>query len=347
VRSKFALGLLLLLAAAAGSAQAAPKPSQREFVLVLRPDWKPCPSGVLPRVTVAEVATRPERFKGRCVRVRGVWAGSELYADLDAYHLRPNHFSPYREDPRAIAGRIGVYTPPDLVRQRAAAYETPVRADMVGRVGVCEDLVRRAELVSGYCREASGAILAVDDADLVSFRLARLVGERDRRDLGDLAPAPADWAYRARVESLLRDWLAAVAAGDRATLARLHGLGDELDGARGDDLARAIGIDDRTPGEIRGWRGQHQLAIFLAKPFGAEAADPARSRWDRAAVGCVCREADCTGRWPISWADAAANAARPYICLDLGLKAAGAGKDATPWLVSARVDGRRLVEPAK
>jgi hypothetical protein len=348
VKSKLALGLALALAAA-GVGTDAPaagrKATQpREFVLVLRPDVAQCPTGALPRVSVVEVAADPVRFKGACVRLQGVWAGDGLYADLDAYQRRATAFGPYEDEPKAAAGGVGVYAPPDLIARKAAAYDMPVRADMVGKLGTCEDLAKGALMVSGYCRGGAGAILAVDDADLAPLRVSRLVSEDDRRKFGNLAPAPADWAAAAQVDGLLAAWLQAVAHGDADTLARLHGKGDSLKGARPDEVMRAVEIDEGLWSEVRSWSRPHQTAVFVAKPRGASGPDRSNSRWDQAAVGCVCREDDCAGRWPISYADTGTNGARPYLCVELRRS----GKDRaspSPWRVSAHADDRRLSEP--
>lgn len=168
VRRLFACIAAASLSVLAHGGHAAPG---RPLVVVFGPPEARCPAGRLPRATVGELAANPAKFKGRCVRVLGVWARRELYADVDAYQSREADAQRLAGDPARTPRLIGVYAPKDLIDRKGASYDTPVRADMIGRVGSCADLEAGAAMVAGYCHTGpSNAFLAVHDADLAPVR---------------------------------------------------------------------------------------------------------------------------------------------------------------------------------
>jgi hypothetical protein len=157
----------LFLALAASPVLAAPRP---EVVINFGPPEANCPSGALRRVTIREILAQPGRFSRKCVRVRGVWAGNALYEDFEAYRRADGTYDVY--EPAAEAKPwIGLYAPRDLRDRRGASDPTPIRADMIARVGDCEDLWRGRAIAAGYCRAHEGPYLAVHDADVAPLRL--------------------------------------------------------------------------------------------------------------------------------------------------------------------------------
>ncbi len=151
------------------SVRAAPQP---EVVINFGPPEANCPAGVLRRATIREIVAYPDRFARRCVRVRGVWAGNTLYEDLEAYRRSAGTYDVY--DPAAVAAQewIGIYAPRDLTDRRGASDPTPIRADMIARVGDCDDLWRGRAIAAGYCRTHEGPFLAVHDADVAPLRIS-------------------------------------------------------------------------------------------------------------------------------------------------------------------------------
>ena len=157
----------VVLVAPAGSGRTAPRP---EVVVVFGPPEANCPTGALRRSTIREIAAHPAQFSRKCVRVRGVWAGNALYEDLDAYRRYGGGYDVYDPAAAPAHARIGVYAPRDLVERRGAGEAIPIRADMVARVGDCDELWRGGALAAGYCRANRGAFLAVHDADVAPVR---------------------------------------------------------------------------------------------------------------------------------------------------------------------------------
>ena len=339
------IALLVVLAGAIASAAAA-QSRDDDYVLVFRPDSPNCPRGQRPRVTVTRLAADPKPYLGRCVRVSGVWSGRELYADLDAYHRRGGRHTIYDDITRPRTFQVGVYAPDDLIKLKGGSYDTPTAADMIARVGDCEDLWKGALFVAGYCHSDFGAYLAVEDADLAPLRLARLVSDKDRFQVGDLAVAPKDWAHRGAQEKLIRDWMRAFAAREEKALIELYGLsGPQLDQAR--KWSDTPGVSPPAPAyaDFQTYRPGRQVEVFLEKPHDASGPDSSREGWDWDSIGCVCREADCTGRWPIGRMDARNNPMRPYVCLEFSR--VGPDNEPPRWQLRAHLDERRMIEPGR
>jgi hypothetical protein len=87
-----------------------------------------------------------------------------------------------------------------------------------------------------------------------------------------------------------------------------------------------------------------QIAVFAAKAPGAIAPTLAYLNEYREVVGCVCRDRDCTGRWPISTADAWSEIHRPFVCAQIF--DAGEGNGQHLWVLRALVGGDVLTEPS-
>jgi hypothetical protein len=142
-----------------------------EVVINFGPPEANCPSGALRRATIREIVARPDRFARKCVRVRGVWAGNALYEDADAYRRTNGTYDVYDPAGAAMTGTwIGIYAPRDLSDRRGASDQTPIRADVIARVGDCDDLWRGRAIAAGYCRGHEGPFLAVHDADVAPLR---------------------------------------------------------------------------------------------------------------------------------------------------------------------------------
>jgi hypothetical protein len=166
--SRIASLAAVLFSAAGWTTQAAPP----EVVINFGPPEANCPSGALRRATIREIVAAPGRFSRKCVRVRGVWAGNTLYEDVDAYQRSKGTYDVYDPGAQAASARIGIYAPRDLTDRRGASDPTPIRADMIARVGDCEELWRGRAIAAGYCRTHEGPFLAVHDADVAPLRLA-------------------------------------------------------------------------------------------------------------------------------------------------------------------------------
>jgi hypothetical protein len=166
--------------------------------------------------------------------------------------------------------------------------------------------------VTGYCHYFDGAYVWMHELEQRrGKRFERRIGDYEREDYGDLAPAPLDWPHRAMVEELAARFLDALRSQDRERLARLHfrdvGLEWEDDEA---ELLRFLLARGSPFASVRNAGTSPELIILVERDrLGADA-----ERDDYSAMVCFCREKSCAGRWPIASFDADNVRTRPYVC---------------------------------
>ncbi|HKR24922.1 MAG TPA: hypothetical protein VJS15_06650 [Allosphingosinicella sp.] len=137
--------LALVLAAAA--AQTPPQVSA---------DPATCNAARARRVEFHVVLADPEAWFGRCISVRGLWAGRAFFARTTDARRR---YAESREDSRDR--RIGIYASDELARMRRAP---PRSYRAVGMLLDCSWLCEGQVFVSGYCHNhGTGPILAVTE----------------------------------------------------------------------------------------------------------------------------------------------------------------------------------------
>lgn len=329
--------LLAILLALIFCSSAAARDDAEELVIVFHPVAE-CAGKPIVDTTVEAVAASVEPFRGKCVRVRGVWGGMRLYGSLHDYWRTPKMLGSEDDDSPTRAHRLGVYGQQIRWRLPTGMSET----EMVGVVGTCEDLAKGAVMVMGYCHYEHGAWIAPVRARSRPLRPVRLTSEADRLALGGLAVAPADMAERPAVVALTRRWLAAVRAGDRKALNALYGQ-DEPPDPEWDDVAPLFKGSPLLYRDRRLFRPNAQIEIFAGKAPGAAGPDRSKEGWQWGLVSCVCKTADCTGRWPIFGEDAANRIDRPYVCLSVSQM--NGPKEPLAYTVDTYTEERGLREP--
>lgn len=183
-----------------------------------------------------------------------------------------------------------------------------------GKAGSCEadylDAQERIDaedsnafvFLTGYCHYSGGAYLKVVDADVLPNTWLRPTSDEDRERLNGLIRASPGWAAMPVVHSLLERWLEAARTGDRKKIAQMTFIdgqsSEETHDARAMQVAKSV------------LETKRQSALFaIGEPYVPG---------DLAiAYQCVCRETDCTNRWPVTRADATWSNRRPYRCVQL------------------------------
>lgn len=262
--------------------------------------------------TVAQIAAKPDAYEGRCVAVDGTMRGTTLFDSVDGVYLEPTDST----NPASSGLRIGL---DNVSRQDWESYR---HVSVVGRVQDCETVrnclhASAAEnefvMITGYCHYYDGPYLWV--RDLRSRRgepFMRRMGNDARSDYGDLMPAPDDWLYRAKIETLASEFLRALQTNDRDELANIHfrNVGLEWDDDEA-EMLRFLLKDRRSPfSTIRTATTPPQQIILVERSL----LDEGPSEENYTATVCFCREKSCTGRWPIATFDADNVASRPYAC---------------------------------
>lgn len=273
-----------------------------------------CTSANAKRVEFASVALNPSAYAGECVRLKGFWAGPALYSSRDGYYLAGAIVSDLAPDNPQRVYRIGVY--PHGVQAEAAAdsqlHSEASDADMIGRVGMCEQFWDAGLMVTGYCHYSHGAILSASRISYKPRRLVRLTDDASRARIGNLRPMAADSPERPRTEQAMRRWLSDVRTKNAADYAVLTGWVGELDFGRPDEINYLV---MKAPwssfAELRSGTGEPQTRIFEILD---RSQTPLRPDPDNLAEFCVCVAGDCEGKWPISVSDAAYAPTRPYVC---------------------------------
>lgn len=302
-------GIILTLAVAAiaglgadvgHAAPSAPMPSTPfVYIFDMGGPGQHCTPAEAIRVDPATVTRSPQTYLGKCIEMRGIASRGRLYADRDAY---------YRDSPHAgstgmTEGVVGLYG----LRLLDVHLAELTTVDVTGRLHEC---VPDQPYTWGYCityapgRVAVGA-QTIEDLDETPVRL---IGEDNRRRVGDLRLVAADWPHLAEAAPLAGKALAALKARDWSGLVTLGGYVGQPDERSMDRLRRAL-EPARTPALEAA--GSGQVKWFEVVP----AADVKVEPGDWAAEACVCRFNDCGDLWPISKMDAGAPSERPYLCL--------------------------------
>lgn len=145
--------------------------------------------------TVAEIAANPQQYKLRCVAITGVIHGIYVSDTVDGVYVQPRE----RGNPSSNGLTLGL----DDIRGHVSDEFRHV--SILGRVEDCNSLRRIVVspegdilMTLGYCHYFSGPFLWVKD---LRYRrgppIERRMNSCDRKDYGDLQPAPEDCPRRA------------------------------------------------------------------------------------------------------------------------------------------------------
>lgn len=265
--------------------------------------------------TVREVATAPDTWVGRCVRLEGFTTGSTFYQDVGGTY----RFKASDKEDRPNDGWLGLY-----FLQKGAYRRKPLEASVAGVVDTCsrqwDELQAQAGpndlvMLTGYCHYHLGLILLdVTVRHGTSISVPRLTGEASRRRFGDLLTVEEAGSPPAEPLGLLRRFVAAVRAGDAIAAASLaDGYNDNI---LKDPKSRALWgkflVSDGPFAFLRKAPGREP--VFLRERQSRK--DDGRGTqpdW----FACFCTTPDCAKSWPIAAKDAAAEADPAYACVRL------------------------------
>lgn len=287
-----------------------------------RLDPPACTAANSERLSVAELVTRSERYRGRCIALSAHRIGDLLFADhRDVYH----HATRRVDEPRGI---IGIPYGADFDGRGDGLNQ----GIYYGRLESCEEAQRnfrrssRAALRSaaeggdiillhfyGYCASSLGPALRVERAEeRPSSGFRRLNGDQWRQRLGELAPvrstdphsAIAAWAAQATSDGCgeIADLSPPPASGPREGLDVPWGT-PAFGPAEREKVARHCATRTR------------QRAMFTVSA-SSPSAEPG-TRLD--IIACLCLTEDCAGRWPVALIDTGWGVDRPYLCQRLRL----------------------------
>jgi hypothetical protein len=242
--------------------------------------------------------------------------GTSVFEGVDGLYVQPRD----SVNPASNGLRIGLDNIPGRFSEQ---YHY---VSISGRVQDCEwarSVVHSASqgefaMIAGYCHYFNGPYIWVQD--LRYHRgppLERRTGSHDRKDYGDLEPAPEDWRHRPRVEALSLEFLVALRSNDRDRLAGMHFRDAGLERKQDKDALLDFLLRSRTSPffSIRAGEAAPQEIILVEKSrllSEPEALD------DYSSIVCFCREENCSGRWPIASFDADNLPSRPYACTEVG-----------------------------
>lgn len=290
--------------------------------------------------TIEQVQVDLDRFRGRCVRLKGILAGGRLYADRRAPFDQEIRTEDHRRPRRSIV----------VLR---TGSRTPAYVELTGRINDCgcaNDAIQSYSaahpgdivMLSGYCHTSMETYLDRPAIRVLSrtpvARLLEADVTADRRLLtpGSVAMPGSDQAAVAG-----KALLAAIAARNEAEFRRLHNplAQDILDTdppieARTNDWVKEAHRDFANSAKL-----QPTAAAILAKPDAQTRVFVDSSELANFRKGgdkpyrvftCWCTANDCSGRWPIAPDQADNLPGRPYFCLIVNDYLVGPGKKTVP-----------------
>lgn len=272
-----------------------------------------CTPELATRTTIETLTSNLAIWVDRCVTVSALVSGRELYSGREEMYRSARRTSDGGHDPALERDRIGAdWAVPGVRRSHLEGKARSV--EVTGLVDSCLRRNMEAEvMVLGYCHYTMGPILIVFHRRPTGEPLERLVGEKARRRVGNLAELPIGRPGRAHLEGVARAFTRAIRAGDRAALTAL------LAGAKAlpDEMAEAAAQADRLlRSPIYRELGRHEageLKLYVQTKGG----ELPQADEHPEGFACFCRTSDCNGLWPISTIDADADTVRPYVCLEI------------------------------
>jgi hypothetical protein len=264
----------------------------------------------------------PDRFGGRCVHVRGiiyergfVRDATELYEYETQRDKRPM-IAVYGKERAGDMHLWGSRTYADIV---AYTYSCKRLWDYASASAKLETAAAQARgddtltipFVAGRCHYDDGPVLWVSDWTPLPELPTRLYDSAAARKYRNLDEVRERWRHYDEVKRIVITWLDLVRTRDRAGLtdflARMGGTIDGLAPKEADGLTDPV----RSPvAFLIGRPATPNVTIFLQR---RQRGDNER---DYMAYGCMCKEPDCSKRWPFHSADT--DTLSPYLCIGVG-----------------------------
>lgn len=298
----------------------------------------PCTARNSTATTIEAITSDPERWLDRCVRLSGIAGGLVLHSSRESMYRTSRYGEDGNRIPANLRSRIGLDS--RELRVHPLLRREARRIELFGRVDTCERRTQRIRaaggipFLGGYCHYEAGPTVAVAGYRIVSGQYRRLVGEAQRRRVGDLVEPPPEWEWRDELEKVARDFAEAVRSADRPRLAAFLSYGEGMEEKQIEAILQSPAY---TP-----LRAGHKGEIRIFTHMIGGRFRPSDSGHVFAHL-CYCRTPDCAGRWPIASRDADAGASRPYVCVTVS------GRIAPPQKLemSAGQEGGWLAEPAR
>lgn len=279
--------------------------------------------------TIKTITRDYHHWTGRCVRLSGILAGRHLLDDRKAV-LEPGAPSSGESKHSLL-----LYALPSRDTARLPKGR-PITIEVVGKVGSCADAHAAVAqmsrdtgdivMVSGYCHTSLETYVTPDIVRTVSRapipRLTEAEVPAERRKLVEARSTPG--GYKTHVAAA-RAFVAAIETHDEAAYRRLRHpeVEDEiaeLDGKPPPDWLRDHIRDahkDFTRQAVPRFAlkaGAREERVFVERDDADDSGSDSPDRY----IICWCTGPTCTGRWPITLADADNDPIRPYFCATTG-----------------------------
>jgi hypothetical protein len=148
-----AMALTALSSAAMGQVDS--KPGSEDVIMGAWSNPVDCNRTNATRLTISQLLTRVERYRGSCVSVEGYWFRRALFESSREARSKKSNVSR-----RLRHRRVGLYARPEVLEAGPAQSRRYV---IVGRVGTCATQWPGAMMVMGYCHYTEGPILLVSE----------------------------------------------------------------------------------------------------------------------------------------------------------------------------------------
>jgi len=287
---------------------------------------KPCTARETSAATIEQVQATPADYLGKCVRLRGILAGSRLYADRQATMEINDRTPDDRRPKRSIAVLKRNGSAPALVEISGRLSDCGCAND--GLAGYEAEHPGEIVMLSGYCHTSMETYFDKPAVRILSQkRVARLIEAEVPPGKRLLVEAPADLPHRDEATNAARAFLTAIATRDEATFRKFHnpeaqdvldtegsyvkgGEREWLTEARA-DFAKSASLRLVTAAILA--RARPQMRILIE----AAALEDFRKNGSGAdqVTTCWCTADDCSGRWPIAPTQADNLPGRPYFCV--------------------------------
>lgn len=292
-----------------------------------------------------EIMVESEPPYGECIEMQGYVWGYTFFADVVGFYRARADNEIY--DPNN--GWLGLYFSDPSFRQ-----DNMREAVVVGKLNSCERAYQTAVaeseegsiiMMRGYCHYRGG--LTMNSVQIRSGAIARFTrqyGDENRISFGDLSAERELSTLPQEVGFLFNSYLVALRAGDHETIGQIigpsNGPSDEAD--RRSSIDHLAGQGDSPFAKVRDAGSDLQSAYFQIN----DDPDYADIENEQAWIGCFCVDDECSGRWPISSADATATPGPPYVCLTAYYEDHYVnGEHITGWGLFANSERRTLPEP--
>lgn len=126
---------------------AAPAAAQNEGVGSIQLKPGVCTAAKAKTLTLEALLATPDAFERQCVRVRGVAAGTIVYADQAGYERAMGPAG-------GRVGRIGLYGDPALLE---TLPQRPTPTEVVGQVALCGG----RPFIAGYCHSVADGVILI------------------------------------------------------------------------------------------------------------------------------------------------------------------------------------------